>query len=168
MFIRNLAIALSAMAGAACAQNQPALAQTVEPFAIYSPAGYTLAGDIQYPDHIAGNLPAIILVSGSGPQDRHAGLGDTGYSAHRQWREIFNAAGFAVITFDETGMGETGGEWAEMELAEHRDNALAAVNHARADGRINADRVFALGHSEGGMIISMMSAADLEIAGPAA
>lgn len=164
MFNSKWAIALGAMAGAVFAQN-PAKAQAVESFAINSPAGYSLAGEIQYADHVTTRMPAIILVSGSGAQDRHASLGSLGYSAHRQWRAIFNAAGFAVITFDETGTGETGGDWSEMGLAEHRDNALAAVAHARADSRIDAGQVFALGHSEGGMIISMMSIVDADLAG---
>lgn len=164
MFKQDWAVALCAMAGAVFAQN-PAEAQTIEGFAIDSPAGYTLAGEIQYADHIATPMPAIILVSGSGAQDRHADLGSIGYSAHRQWREIFNAAGFAVITFDETGTGESGGDWSQMGLAEHRDNALASVSHARADSRIDAGQIFALGHSEGGMIISMMSIEDANLAG---
>jgi len=165
MKLYNLAVALLATGVMACAQNPQANAQSVEEFAIDSPAGYTLAGEIQYPDQIVAPGPAIVLISGSGAQDRDAAVDALGYSAHRQWRDILNAAGFAVITYDETGTGQSGGEWTEMGLEEHRDNALATIALARRDQRINPDQIYALGHSEGGLIISMMSIADAEIAG---
>ena len=165
MFIKQLAIASFAMAGMACAQNSVAVAQTTAAFIIDSPAGYALAGEIHYPDHVTGQVPIVVLISGSGGQDRHAELFDGAYSSHRQWYDIFNAAGFAVLSFDETGNGDSGGSWIEMGLSEHRDNVAATIAHARTQSRIDSDQVYALGHSEGGLIISMLSNIDTRLAG---
>ncbi len=132
---------------------------------IQSPAGYELAGQIDWPEHHDGDVPVAILVSGSGAQDRDADMMRGGYSAHRQWREILNNIGFAVVTFDETGTGASGGDWSEMGLAEHRDNALAALNYAEAAVGAQPPNTYAFGHSEGSMIVSMMSAQDPSIDG---
>lgn len=165
MNIRHWAVATLAMAGAACAQISPVFAQSVEPYRIDVAAGYAIAGEITYPDHVSGPAPAVVLISGSGPQDRHAGLPGTEYSAHRQWVEHFTAAGFAVATFDETGIGESGGNWIDMSLTEHRDNVTSVVHHVRAQSAIDAGQVYALGHSEGRLVISMLSQIDPGLAG---
>jgi hypothetical protein len=148
-----------------CLMSAQTLAESPDVFTIEGPHGYSVAGEIHFPDTGNGPVPAVILVSGSGPQDRHAELGALGYSAHRQWNERLTSAGFAVITFDETGTGQTGGTWSEMGLEEHRDNVAAIIRSARADDRIEASQIYALGHSEGGMIISMLSAIDPDLAG---
>ena len=148
-----------------CLMSGVSLANNPDTFIMEGPHGYNLAGEIHFPDAVTDPVPAIILISGSGPQDRHAELGSLGYSGHRQWNEILTQAGFAVITFDETGTGQSGGTWTEMGLEEHRDNAAAIIQQARSDARIMASQIYALGHSEGGMIISMLSGLDPDLAG---
>jgi dipeptidyl aminopeptidase/acylaminoacyl peptidase len=165
MNIGKIAVAAIAMAGAACALNTPTNAQGVDAFTIDSPAGYSVAGEIHYPEMSGTPVPAIVLISGSGPQNRHAEMFGGQYQPHVQWYDILTDAGFAVLSFDETGIGQSGGEWVEMGLTEHRDNIAAVIRHARQDPQINADQIYALGHSEGGMIISMLSIIDPRLAG---
>lgn len=65
--------------------------------------------------HLAGNLflpespgphPGVVVVHGSGPQDRYGSLGYYDLVARR-----FAAAGFAVLTFDKRGTGDSSGDW---------------------------------------------------------
>ncbi len=160
-----LKTALGAVTLAACLVSAPAHAQTRENFHILSPAGYEIAGDIARPDEQTGPLPLVILVSGSGAQDREAALMDDRYSAHRAWRAAFLEAGIAVLSFDETGTGETGGVWTEMGLYEHAGNVGALAQLARNRPDIDPRNVYILGHSEGGLIASMVSAGDPDLAG---
>lgn len=158
------AAAAAAMA-ALCLVSNSVIAQTVEQFVVQVDAGYDIAGEVSFPDHIDTAVPAIILVSGSGPQDRYASLFEGAYSAHRDWTMVFNAAGFAVVTFDETGLGESGGNWADMGLTEHADNVSTLIESHRDHPRIDGSQLFVLGHSEGGLIALMLGARGVDVAG---
>ena len=161
----ELKTALGAVTMAACLISGQAVAQTREEFRVMSPAGYEIAGDLALPRQAEGPVPAVILVSGSGAQDRDAALMENRYSAHRHWREVFTEAGVAVLSFDETGTGESGGEWAEMGLYEHAGNVGALADWLRTRPEINPEDIYILGHSEGGLIASLISAEDPDLAG---
>ena len=156
--------ALAAVAGAVCLAAA-APAQSVIELEAAGPGGALVAGDLVLPDGHQGPVPAVMLLSGSGPQDRMAEMLEGAYSAHRDWTRQLTAAGFAVIRYDEPGTGGSGGDWAETGIYELKDAALSVLDAAAATGRLDSERLYILGHSEGAMIAMIMAAERADLAG---
>ena len=122
-------------------------------------AGVQLAGTLTIPSIAppADGFPAVILVSGSGQQNR-----DEEIFNHRPFHVIADAfarAGVAVLRYDDRGIGGSGG-LATLATATSRDfadDAAAAIMFASERPEINPGAVGILGHSEGGLIATMLA-----------
>jgi len=112
-------------------------------------AGVTLAGTLTLPKG-NGPFPAILLIAGSGPQDR-----DEAIASHRPFLLIADALtrkGIAVLRYDKRGIGQSTGNpdaATTLDLAADADAALAFLKSRK---EINASRIGLLGHSEGAII----------------
>ena len=137
------------------------------------PSGdHTLAGTLTLPS-APGPHPVIILVSGSGPQDRDEALG--GGIAIRPFRLLADAltrAGMAVLRYDDRGVGQSTGDFSEASSADFADDAEAAIAYLLSRPEIDPDQVGLLGHSEGGLVAAMLGARNddldfiISLAGP--
>ncbi len=114
-----------------------------------------------------GPFPAVVLVHGSGPQDR-----DETVLANKPFRDLawgLASRGIAVLRYDK----RTKVHGAKMASAgtpvtvkeETIDDALAAVALLRRADRIEAGRIFVLGHSLGGMLVPRIGLRDSGVAG---
>ena len=104
-----------------------------------------------------GKYPALVLVSGSGPQDR-----DETIFNHKPFAAIadyLTQQGIVVVRYDDRGVGASTGDFASATTADFASDAAAAVKYARGLRYVNKEKVGVLGHSEGG-VIAMMLAAD--------
>jgi dipeptidyl aminopeptidase/acylaminoacyl peptidase len=129
-------------------------------------SGERVVGDIVFPDHVEGPVPAVMLVSGSGAQDRFATVESLeGFRNHHDWTERLNAAGLAVVRYDEPGTGGSEGDWTETGLHAQKNAIANILLVARANPRIDSERLFVLGHSAGAFIAMMLSAEDPSLAG---
>lgn len=133
----------------------------------------TLAGTLTLPEG-AGPHPAILLVTGSGPQDRDESLAPV--STLRPFRLIADhlaREGIAVLRYDDRGVGRSTGVFEESGLDDFVADAAAGIDYLMARAEINAAQVGILGHSEGGMVASQLGARDaglafiVTLAGPA-
>ena len=69
-----------------------------------TPAGHTLAGTLTVPEDAAGPVPAVVLITGSGLQDRDASLPPVpGYRFFRQVADTLSRRGIAVLRLDDRG-----------------------------------------------------------------
>jgi predicted acyl esterase len=84
----------------------------------------TLAGTISLPAG-AGPFPAVVLLSGSGPQNRDSEL--EGFRPFKLIAYHFVKRGIAVLRFDDRGVGGSTGNLAESTTEGPADDALAAV-----------------------------------------
>jgi dienelactone hydrolase len=114
-----------------------------------------------------GPFPAVVLVHGSGPQDRDETLGPNKPFKDLAWG--LASQGIAVLRYEKRTK-----EHAEKAAAlldtftvneETIDDALAAVALLRQTDGIDPERVFVLGHSLGGMLVPRIGANDRDIAG---
>ena len=109
--------------------------------------GVTLEGTFARPEG-EGPFPAVVLLSGSGPQDRDATLA----GGHRPFAVIADAlarAGVASLRADDRGTGASTGDFSEATLETHLADARALLEAVR--GRPDVAQVGVLGASEGGL-----------------
>jgi dienelactone hydrolase len=113
-----------------------------------------------------GPVPAVILVHGSGPQDRDSAIG-----ANKPFRDLATglaSRGIAVLRYDKrtkvhgAKMATLANQTVRQEVIE---DVLHAITALRAQPRIDGRRIFVAGHSLGGMLIPRIGAADPTIAG---
>jgi pimeloyl-ACP methyl ester carboxylesterase len=92
----------------------------------------------------------VILVSGSGPQDRDEtvfGIPILGQVAAR-----LSDAGYFVVRYDKRGVGQSGGRIESASLDAYADDARAVIQWIRKRRDVDRDRVALIGRSEGGAV----------------
>lgn len=124
---------------------------------------FKLAGTITFPKGFDPKLqyPAVVFVTGSGPQDRDETIGK-----HKPFREIANylaSQGMVVLRYDDRGVGQSSGEFIKATSLDFADDAMAVWQFARQIEGVDRSRVGLLGHSEGGIIGPMVAAWQREV-----
>lgn len=116
---------------------------------------FKLAGTLTLPKG-EGPFPAVVLVSGSGPQDRDETL--LGHKPFLVIADHLTRKGFAVLRYDDRGVGKSGGKHDTATSADFATDAYAAVQYLGARKEIDAKRIGVMGHSEGGLIAPIVAA----------
>lgn len=126
--------------------------------------GVTLAGTLTRPKE-KGVYPAVVLITGSGSQDRDETL--LGHKPFLVLADRLTREGIAVLRFDDRGVG---GSTASLDVlrksttADLANDTRSAVAFLRTRKDIDPKRIGLIGHSEGGIIAPMIAAEDREIA----
>ncbi len=113
-----------------------------------------------------GTMPAVILVHGSGPNDRDETIG-----ANKPFKDLATglaSRGVAVLRYDKRTRVHSAKVAALADFTVNQEvieDAIEAVKALRAQPRIDPARVFVLGHSLGGMLVPRIATADPTIAG---
>ena len=118
-------------------------------------AKVTLAGTLTLPKG-DGPFPAVVLVSGSGPQDRDESL--FGHKPFLVLADHLTRQGIAVLRYDDRGVAKSTGTHAGATTADFATDAAAAVAYLHGRKEIDAKRVGIAGHSEGGLIAPIVAA----------
>lgn len=130
----------------------------------FSHRGITLAGTLSLPAG-PGPHPAVVLITGSGPQNRDEEIeGIPGYAPFRWIAEYLSTWGIAVLRYDDRGVGASGGDFASATTADFADDAEAAFDHLGGWSGVDRTRVGLLGHSEGAVVAVMLAARRPEVA----
>ncbi len=159
----TLSRAAAAVPDYAAPTDAPYTAQDVQ---IKTPEGHTLGATLTLPKTRNGKIPAVITISGSGPQDRDEALpGMRGYQPFRELAADLAARGVAVVRYDDRGFGASTGVYATATSADFANDTRAVLAWLRTRPEIDAGRIFLVGHSEGGMIAPMVAADDPKLRG---
>ncbi|MBL8760023.1 MAG: alpha/beta fold hydrolase, partial [Phycisphaerae bacterium] len=124
-------------------------------------AGIRLAGTLVRPS-APGPHPAVVMVSGSGPQDR-----DEALLGHRPFLVIADHLvrhGIAVLRYDDRGVGKSTGNFAEATSDDFATDAVAGVEYLLTRPEINHAKVGVVGHSEGGLIAPIVASSCKDVA----
>ena len=117
----------------------------------------TLAGTLTLPP-TPGKHPALVLLTGSGAQDRDENV--YGFKIFKQIADTLTRRGFAVLRFDDRGVGGSTGSQANCTTDDYAGDALAAVKFLKSQAGIDASRIDLLGHSEGAIAASIAASRD--------
>lgn len=121
----------------------------------------SLAGTLSLPTG-RGPFPAVVLISGSGPQTRDEDV--AGFKVFRVLADGLTRQGIAVLRFDDRGVGGSSGGPAGATTADWADDALAGVRLLAARSDMASGRIGLLGHSEGALVAAMAAARSRDVA----
>jgi len=119
-----------------------------------SAAKITLAGTLSLPVG-KGSHPAVILITGAGPQDRDETI--AGHKPFRVLAEYLVQRGIAVLRYDDRGVAESTGDYSSATIHDFADDARTAVEFLRSRREIDANRIGLAGHSEGGIVAPLVA-----------
>jgi dienelactone hydrolase len=125
--------------------------------------GVRLAGTLTVPDGAAHPRPAVVLVHGSGNEDRDETIGPN--AVFLQVSNALSNAGYVVLRYDKRGVAKSGGSALQATRPRLLDDVRAAFAFARAQPEVDPKRVFLLGHSEGGELVPSVAARNPRVAG---
>ncbi len=143
----------------------PGAPYTAKEVRIPTPKGYNLAGTLTLPTMGTPPYPAVLLITGSSPQDRdHLQNRRKPVSNYRPFRQIADAIsrkGIAVLRMDDQGTGCSEGDQLEnVTIQERGDDSRAGIAYLRRRKEIDGNRTGLLGLSEGANIGPMIAASD--------
>jgi pimeloyl-ACP methyl ester carboxylesterase len=132
-------------------------------------ADVILSGTLTLPSE-QGTYPAVILISGSGPQTR-----DYNFAGHNSFlvlADYLTRNGIAVLRYDDRGFGKSTGNFGLGTSLDFSYDVESAIDFLKTRKEIRKDNIGLIGHSDGAMIAPMVAArrADVDfivlLAGP--
>lgn len=125
-----------------------------------SKAKINLAGTLTIPKG-KGPFPAVVLISGSGPQDRNEEI--LGHKPFWVIADYFAKNGIATLRYDDRGIAKSEGHFEDATSEDFAEDALAAVAFLKEIKKINPSALGLAGHSEGGLVAAMAAAKSIEV-----
>jgi len=123
--------------------------------------GDTLAATLTIPQG-KGPFPAVLLITGSGAQDRDESL--AGHKPFLVLSDYLTRRGIAVLRADDRGTAKSTGDFATATTADFATDAEAGVAYLKTRPEVDAHRIGLIGHSEGGIIAPMVAARNADVA----
>ncbi len=124
-------------------------------------AGNKLAGTLTIPSG-KGPFPAVVLITGSGPQDRDESL--MGHKPFLVLSDYLTRKGIAVLRVDDRGVAKSTGDFATATTADFATDTEAGIAYLQTRPEVDAKKIGLIGHSEGGVIAPMIAARNHDVA----
>lgn len=124
-------------------------------------AGIALAGTLTLPKK-EGFFPVVVLISGSGPQNRDEEL--LGHKPFLVLSNYLTKNGIAVLRFDDRGTASSTGDFKTATTLDFSTDVEAAVKYLQTRKEINQKQIGLIGHSEGGIIAPIVASRSKGIA----
>ncbi|MCE1164240.1 MAG: alpha/beta fold hydrolase [Bacteroidetes bacterium] len=128
----------------------------------YKNGDITIAGTLTIPSQ-PGKHPAVVMITGSGPQNRDEEV--AGFKIFKFIADRLTRNGIAVLRCDDRGVGSTTGKSVEEYTSEDfAGDAIEGVKYLQSRKDINPAQIGLFGHSEGGLIAPMAASKFSDIA----
>jgi hypothetical protein len=124
-------------------------------------AGNTLAATLAIPTG-KGPFPAVLLITGSGPNDRDESL--LGHKPFLVLSDYLTRKGIVVLRADKRGVRKSTGDLANATTADFATDAEAGVAWLKTRPEVDPHKIGLIGHSEGGVVAPMAAVADPSVA----
>lgn len=109
-----------------------------------------------------GPFPAVVLITGSGTQNRDEEI--MGHKPFAVIADYLTRKGIVVLRVDDRGAGKTTNPDSLATTADYAKDVSASVDFLLGRSEVNKKRIGLIGHSEGGMIAPMVATARKDIA----
>ena len=119
-----------------------------------------LAGTLTMPNG-KGKFPAIVLVAGSGPNDRNEEI--FGHKPFMVIADHLTKNGYAVLRYDKRGVASSEGNFSTATAFDFANDTKSALDYLKTIKEIDSKKIGILGHSEGGMIAQIIAAENKEL-----
>jgi len=103
-----------------------------------------------------GPFPAVLLLTGSGQQNRDEEI--MGHKPFAVIADYLTRNGFVVLRVDDRGMGKTTGDVLSATTLDFARDAATSIEYLKNRNEVNQSRIGLIGHSEGGMIAQILGA----------
>ena len=113
-----------------------------------------LGGTLSYPKGFKTGMPVILMVTGSGQQNRDEEL--MGHKPFLVIADYLARHGIATLRYDDRGVGKSTGNMAMITLQSNMLDAEAGIDYLKSTKKFG--KIGVLGHSEGGIISYMLAA----------
>ena len=141
----------------------------IEPYPYYSEevtfknkkAGVTLSGTLTLPKK-EGVYPVVILISGSGPQNRDEEL--MGHKPFLVLSDYLTRNGIGVLRYDDRGTASSTGDFKTATTQDFATDVQAAIAFLMTKKGVNKKKIGLAGHSEGGIIAPIVAAKSKNVA----
>ena len=123
---------------------------------------FYLAGTYTHPENTT-KIPGIVLVSGSGPQNR-----DEEMMGHRPFwvlADYLTNLGYGVLRYDDRGTYNSEGDFSSATTLDFATDAASAVFYLKNRPEVDSTKIVVIGHSEGGLIANILGAQIPDLAG---
>ncbi|MFL0352627.1 alpha/beta hydrolase family protein [Xanthomarina sp. GH4-25] len=165
----GIEMALNLKKGAIEIADQKRPQEPVKPYPYYeeevrfknTEAKVELAGTLTLPNK-NGKFPVVILISGSGPQDR-----DESFMGHKPFlvlSDYLTKQGIGVLRFDDRGNGESTGDFGNATTEDFSKDVMSAIAYLKTRNDVDKKNIGLIGHSEGGIIAPLVANNSKDIA----
>ncbi|HVA98296.1 MAG TPA: alpha/beta hydrolase, partial [Bacteroidia bacterium] len=120
-------------------------------------ANVTLAGTLTLPKK-EGIYPAVILITGSGAQNRNEEV--FGHKPFLVIADYLTRNGIAVLRYDDRGFAQSTGNFSTSTTFDFASDVESAISYLKTRKEINARKIGLIGHSEGGIIAPIVAVAE--------
>jgi hypothetical protein len=121
----------------------------------------TLAATLTIPQG-KGPFPGVVLITGSGPQDRDESL--MGHKPFLILSDYLTRHGIAVLRADDRGTGKSTGVFSKATTADFATDTEAGIAYLKTRTEVHPHKIGLIGHSEGGVIAPMIAARNKDVA----
>ena len=120
----------------------------------FTNGSFTLRGTLTKPRGCSRQTPVVLMVSGSGQQNRDEEL--MGHKPFLVIADYLARHGIATLRYDDRGVGKSTGNMAMITLQSNMLDAEAGIDYLKSTKKFG--KIGVLGHSEGGIISYMLAA----------
>lgn len=142
--------------------------EPIKPYLYYSEdvvfentkANVSLSGTLTLPK-INGVFPVVILITGSGPQNRNEEL--LGHKPFLIISDYLTRNGIGVLRYDDRGIGQSTGDFKTATSADFATDVESAIAYLKTRIEIKKNKIGLIGHSEGGLIAPIVASKSKDV-----
>jgi hypothetical protein len=142
--------------------------EPVKPYPYYSEevtfrneqANIKLTGTLTLPSK-EGKFPVVVLITGSGPQNRDEEL--LGHKPFLVLSDYLTRNGIAVLRYDDRGIAQSEGNFKTATTLDFASDVEAAIAYLKTRKEIDKKKIGLIGHSEGGLIAPMVASKSKDV-----
>lgn len=141
---------------------RPPFHYTIKEVSYVNPeSGFKMSGTLTIPVKNE-KVPAVVLISGSGAQDRDQSL--FGHQPFWVAADYLTRNGIAVLRVDDRGVGGSEGKTSESTSLDFAGDVLTSFGFLQSQPEIDSKKIGLIGHSEGGLIAPIVAGKNKDVA----